>query len=122
MASLPPDQAQLSGGRLHRPEHLCGTGLILEFDGVGRAQYDAVNAEVGIDMDSGEGDWPPGLLFHAGAAKPGGWLVFEVWESRDAQGRFMNEPLGRALQDGGITDPPSRVEWLELAAYHSPGG
>lgn len=97
-------------------------GLILEFDGVGRAQYDAVNAQLGIDMDSGEGDWPPGLLFHAGAAKAGGWVVFEVWESREAQERFMNERLGRALQDGGITDPPSRVEWLELAAYHSPGG
>lgn len=57
-------------------------GLILEFDDVGRAQYDAVNAQLGIDMDSGQRDWSTGLVFHAGAAKPGGWVVFEVWESR----------------------------------------
>ena len=38
-------------------------------------------------------------------AKPGGWVVIEVWESRDAQGQFMNDRLGEALQKGGITDP-----------------
>jgi len=96
--------------------------LILEFEGVGRAQYEAVNERLAIDMDSGQGDWPAGLRFHAGAAKPGGWVVFEVWGSRDAQEQFMHERLGRALQEGGISDPPSRVEWLELAAYHIPGG
>lgn len=95
--------------------------VILEFEGVGREQYDAVNERLGIDQDSGQGDWPAGLVFHAGAAKPGGLVVFEVWESKDAQERFMNERLGRALQEGGITSPPTRVEWLELAAYNSPG-
>jgi hypothetical protein len=97
-------------------------GLVLEFEGVGREQYEAVNGRLGIDPDTGQGHWPDGLLFHAGGAKPGGWLVFEVWDSREAQERFMNERLGRALQEGGITEPPGRVEWLELAAYRSPGG
>ncbi len=95
-------------------------GLILEFAGFGREQYDAVNERLGIDQASGQGDWPAGLVFHAGGAKPGGWVVFEVWESKDDQERFMNERLGRALQEGGITGPPTRVEWLELAAHHSP--
>ena len=36
--------------------------LILELEGVGRADYDAVNEVLGIDMGSGAGDWPPGLL------------------------------------------------------------
>jgi hypothetical protein len=97
-------------------------GLILEFDGVGRDRYDAVNAKLGIDPESGRGDWPAGMVFHAGGAKPGGWVVFEVWESQDAQAAFMNERLGPALQEGGITEPPARVEWLDLAAQHSPGG
>jgi hypothetical protein len=94
--------------------------VILEFEGLGREQYDAVNAKLGIDQDSGLGDWPAGLKFHAGGAKPGGWVVYEVWESQSAQEQFMNERLGRALQEGGVTNPPSRVEWLELAAYNSP--
>jgi hypothetical protein len=97
-------------------------GLILEFEGIGRESYDAVNGRLGIDPESGQGNWPAGMVFHAGGAKPGGWVVFEVWESRQAQEQFMNERLGRALQEGGITAPPSRVEWLDLAAHHTPGG
>jgi hypothetical protein len=71
-------------------------------------------------MESGQGDWPSDLLFHAGGAKPGGWVVFEMWESREAQDRFMRDRLGRALQAGGISGPPTRVEWLDLAAHHRP--
>ena len=93
-------------------------GLLLEFDGVGREQYEAVNNRLGIDPETGEGDWPDGLLFHAGGAKSGGWVVMEVWESQQAQERFMQSRLGQALQEGGITERPSRVEWLDLAAHH----
>jgi hypothetical protein len=97
-------------------------GLILEFEGVGREHYAAVNERLGLDMAGGEGDWPAGMLFHAGGAKDGGWVVFEVWETQDAQHRFMEKRLGQALQEGGITAPPSRVEWIELAAHHNLGG
>jgi hypothetical protein len=94
-------------------------GVILEFDGLDRATYDAVNARLGLDPTQRTGDWPEGMLFHAGGAKPGGWVVFEVWESQEAHGRFMQERLGRALQEGGVTAPPTRVEWLELASHTS---
>ena len=36
--------------------------LILEFSGVTEADYAKVNAHLGIDMRTGEGNWPPGLL------------------------------------------------------------
>jgi hypothetical protein len=93
-------------------------GLILEFEGMGLEQYQAVNAALGIDMESGAGEWPAGLTFHSGGTTAAGLLVFEVWESRDAQERFMQERLGQALQQGGVTAPPSRIEWVELAAVH----
>jgi hypothetical protein len=94
--------------------------LILEFDGdVGKQHYDNVNRTLGIDPGSGEGDWPQGMIFHSGAAKPGGWVVFEIWDSKDAQERFMAERLGPALQQNDVP-PPSRAEWLELAAHHTP--
>jgi hypothetical protein len=95
-------------------------GLLLEFDGVGREQYEAVNERLGIDPATGQGDWPDGLLSHAAGAKPGGWVVMEIWESQQAQEHFMENRLGQALQEGGITDRPSRVEWLDLAAHHHP--
>lgn len=94
-------------------------GIILEFDRVDRTHYDAVNERLGVDAATGEGDWPDGLLFHAGGAEPGGWVVFEVWESREAQERFLGERLGRALHESGIGEP-TRAEWLDLAAYQSP--
>ena len=95
--------------------------IILEFDGVGRDGYEAVNELLGLDAASGAGDWPEGMVSHTAGAKPGGWVVFEVWESKDAQAKFMNERLGRALQEGGVA-PPTRVEWLDLAAHRNPGG
>jgi hypothetical protein len=96
-------------------------GLILEFEGVGRADYEAVNRTLGIDADAGTGDWPEGLLFHAAGAKPGGWVVFELWESREAQEQFMSARLGQALHDGGVTEPPARAEWLASGSHHAPG-
>jgi hypothetical protein len=93
-------------------------GLILEFDGFGIETYERVNERLGIDMESGEGDWPQGLLFHTAGAKPGGWVVLEVWDSQEDQERFMAERLGRALEEGGVEGPPSRAEWLDLAARH----
>jgi len=94
-------------------------GLILEFEGVGHEQYEAVNERLGVDMASGEGDWPAGMLFHSGGAKSGGWVVFEVWASQEDQERFMADRLGQALREGGIGEPPSRIEWLDLAAHHT---
>jgi hypothetical protein len=95
--------------------------LILEFDGFGREHYDAVNATLGLAAaGAGDDGWPEGLIFHSGAGKPGGWLVFEIWESKDAQERFMHERLGPALHSAGLDGPPARVEWLELARYVSP--
>ena len=36
--------------------------LILEFAGLGEAEYEAVNRNLGIDMHTGRGDWPDGIL------------------------------------------------------------
>jgi hypothetical protein len=93
-------------------------GLIMEFDDFGIETCEKVNERLGIDEASGEG-WPAGLLFHSDGIKPGGWIVSEVWASREGQERFMAERLGQALRDAGITSPPSRLEWFDLAAYHS---
>lgn len=90
-------------------------GLILEFDGdVGREQYEAVNSVLGVDAETGSGDWPASLLYHAAGAKSGGWVVFEIWESQAAQEQFMQK-LGPAIAQAGI-GAPARVQWLDLAA------
>lgn len=97
-------------------------GLILEFAvDVARKDYDAVNSLLGLDPATGGGSWPAELLYHAAGAKDGGWVVFEVWESQEAQARFMGERLGPALGQAGLS-APTRVEWVDLAASIAPGG
>jgi hypothetical protein len=96
-------------------------GLILEFDGLGADAYRQVNEQLGIDMDSGEGDWPRGLVTHVGGGKAGGWVVFELWDSREDQERFLADRLGPALARAGVEGPPARMEWIEVAAVQTPG-
>ena len=65
-------------------------GVILEFEGVTTKEYYAVNAELGIDADTGEGDWPDGLVTHsAGLNEDGHLVVLDVWDTPEHQARFM---------------------------------
>jgi hypothetical protein len=96
--------------------------LILEFDGFGVDTYEQVNAILGIDMQSGEGDWPEGLLLHTASEKDGGFVVYEIWASQADQERFMEERLAKALQEGGVEGPPARAEWFDLKSHHNREG
>jgi len=97
-------------------------GLILEFSEGGEAEYRAVSAHLGVDVESGTGDWPDGLVSHAaGPSTNGTWVVMEVWSSRETQATFMESRLAAALAAGGITTVP-KVTWVELAGFHQPGG
>lgn len=49
--------------------------LILTFDGVTTKEYEAVNSELGIDMNTGKGNWPEGLLVHAAGIREDGQFV-----------------------------------------------
>jgi hypothetical protein len=93
--------------------------LILEFRDADPALYDAVNEKLGLNQETGEGDWPDGLTMHLGAehADGNGLTVVEVWESREAQDAFMTSRLGPALGQAGAPEP-SRADWMPLKGYH----
>jgi hypothetical protein len=64
--------------------------LVLEFDAVDETDYANVSAQLGVDPQTGAGDWPPGLITHLAGLKEGGSAyVIEVWESQQAQAEFM---------------------------------
>ena len=94
--------------------------VILEFAGLTNADYAAVNANLGIDPDTGKGDWPAGMLSHAGGPSDDGtFVVVEVWASQADQAAFMESRLGPALGAASVTAVPA-VRWVPLRAYHVP--
>jgi len=94
-------------------------GLILEFSGVSKAEYDAVDKALGLDMYAKRGDFPEGLIAHAaGISDRGTFIVSEVWTSQAAQERFMQSRLGAALREGGVTSQPT-ITWIELLIHQT---
>ena len=93
--------------------------LLLEFSGVSADKYAEVNGILGLDPDSGTGDWPDGMVSHTGASSGDGVLVFEVWESRDAQEAFMSSRRGPALEQAGLP-APQRIEWFSVLGHATP--
>ena len=95
--------------------------LMLDFDGVDEATYLKINAELGLNAQTGAGDWPAGLISHtAGVSDNGHGYVIEVWESQQAQADFMNSRLGAAMAAGGMTAAP-QVTWARVVGHQNPG-
>jgi hypothetical protein len=94
--------------------------LILDFPGVGEADYAKVNVELSVDSNTGAGDWPPGLISHTAGVSDGHLYVVEVWESHEAQAEFMGSRLGAAIAAGGIAAEP-RVTWSHVVGHLNPG-
>jgi hypothetical protein len=95
-------------------------GILLEFDNtVGKTQYDAVNDELGLDWAKGTGDWPDGLITHAGGTLSDGFIVYEVWESKAKQEAFMAGRLGAALGAVGLPQP-RKVTEVDIVGHHTP--
>lgn len=92
--------------------------LILEFERLGEADYEKVNEILGLDPTSGEGDWPAGIVSHTAGPTEDGWIVVEVWETRDDQGEFMRARLGPALKQAGFDKPPKRAQWWKAKSHH----
>jgi hypothetical protein len=62
-----------------------------------------------------------GLLVHAAGPGDGTWIAYDVWESRDAWDRFLEDRLQPVVQEvftaaGLKPPPPHRQEIYELHA------
>ena len=81
--------------------------MILDWHGVGPADYDRVNDAIGIHSDA---DAPEGLISHTAAVTDqGDLIVADLWESEEALGRFAETRLMPALRDLGLPEAQPRV-------------
>ena len=76
-------------------------GMIMQFTGVHQEQYDAVMEKMGIAAN-----WPQGIVSHVAGATDVGWVVVDVWESRQQFDSFFETRLKPAFQAaGGLPEP-----------------
>ncbi len=84
-------------------------GLRIKFAEGTQEQYEAVNAQLGV-----EENLPDGMIFHSAGPIEGGWGVIDFWESREHFDRFQESRLGPAigeLGDRGMPGPPDIKEF-----------
>jgi hypothetical protein len=84
-------------------------GLRIKFAGGTQEQYEAVNAEMGVEENP-----PDGLIFHAAGPLDDGWGVIDFWESRELFDSFLGgriRPAIEALGDRAPQSPPDIKEF-----------
>jgi hypothetical protein len=78
--------------------------LVIDVPGATAEHYDAVMEQL---RESG-GELGEGQTFHTAGPTDGGWMVVDVWNSRDDFDRFMQGRLGEAIQAAGVPEPQIR--------------
>jgi heme-degrading monooxygenase HmoA len=102
-----------AGQTLHCPEREFSMAIVAIFDvpGMTQAQY-----EQSAEKVSGRpgpvktpADWPvPGLISHTSAPTADGWLVVDVWESKEAFQEF-GKRIVPILQELGVRNPQPKI-------------
>jgi hypothetical protein len=82
---------------------------IAVFPGGTKEQYDYL----GTLMADGVANQPERRLLAAGPTA-GGWTIIQVWESKDALDRFVQEVLGPAMQQAGDRGYPQAPEITDV--------
>jgi heme-degrading monooxygenase HmoA len=91
-------------------------GFINHLGEGGEAFYEAVHRELGLDMRAGTGQWPEGLISHTAAMSDDGFIVVELWESKEAQAHFRDTRLMPAIQGVEVKVAP-KIAWFEVVAH-----
>lgn len=88
-------------------------GLRIKFEGATAEQYEAVNAQMGVEENR-----PDGLIFHAAGPIESGWGVIDFWESREQFDSFLESRIGPAIQELGDRAPQAPPDIKEFPVHN----
>jgi hypothetical protein len=88
-------------------------GLSIRFAGGTAEQYEAINAEMGVEENR-----PDGLIFHAAGPIKDGWGILDFWESRAQFDAFLEGRIGPAVAAAGDAGPPNPPEIKEFPVHN----
>ena len=80
-------------------------GLLMAAPDYTKQQYDEVTVKMFGHTPMRADEAPEGLIMHS-AGQGEGYYVYDVWESREAFERFMEEKLGPAIAEVMGGPPP----------------
>ena len=79
--------------------------MLFEVDGLTTEQYDQMASRMPAHDGQSEGPW----VAHTAAAKEGGIVVADLWESAEAFGKFAEEQIAPAGQEVGMGPAEPRM-------------
>ena len=81
-------------------------GMLQVLQGVTKQQYDQVNEKMFGQSPPPTDQLPEGLIVHSAGPAENGWYVYDLWESKEAFQRFLNERLQPAVREVFGDQPP----------------
>ncbi|TML07360.1 MAG: hypothetical protein E6F94_12460 [Actinobacteria bacterium] len=98
-------------------------GMLQMMQGVTKQQYDQVNEAMFGQSPPSADQVPEGLIIHTAGPTDNGWYIYDVWESREAFQRFVDDQLQAAVgQVFGDQPPPpgSEPQFFEIESLAAP--
>jgi hypothetical protein len=95
-------------------------GMLQNLQGVTKDQYDQVNMKMFGQSPPPTDQLPDGLIVHSAGPSEGGWYIYDIWKSREAFQRFMDEQLSPAVREafGDMPPPPgSEPQFFEIESF-----
>jgi len=92
-------------------------GMLQMLQGVTKEQYDQVNEKMFGQSAPPTDQLPEGLILHSAGPAENGWYIYDVWESREAFKRFLDDQLQPAVREvfGDQPPPPgSEPQFFEI--------
>ena len=83
-------------------------GVLLDIPGGTQEQYEQVN-EKAFGDPKGPTEPIDGVIIHTAGPTSTGWRIFDVWESREAFERFMNETIMPATEGLDLPEIPPEI-------------
>lgn len=89
-------------------------GMILIIPNGTQEMYDKVQESLGLTAQGG--NWPEGNINHNAGPSGSDWVVVDTWESKEAFTKFLQERLGKALQEAGV--PHTEPRFFDIYLSH----
>lgn|SRR3954449_2620612 len=74
-------------------------GMLIAGEMVTRDVYVQLTEKIFGSFPMRQDQSPDGLILHTAGESPHGFYIYDVWESREAFGRFAEEKIGPAAQE-----------------------